>query len=163
MYQNQYWKEMYKLKFHTTYIDVYKEKTEKIDRNINIFLAATSSSCICGWAIWNDLSFIWSIIIALSQLITAVKMFLPYKNRLKKLSPLLNELEDLCIKAESVWYNVSEGEMTQKEIHDLRIKLKKNKSDILQKYLGKNSLSHNKKYIKIASQLTKEHIEYMYH
>ena len=87
-YQRRYWKELFQLRVHVNYLELYMEHSELIDKSINIFLAVTSSTSICGWAIWNKYSFVWAVIIAASQLINAVKQFLPYRTRLKATSTL---------------------------------------------------------------------------
>ena len=80
MYQQRYWKELYQLKVHTNYLELYLESSTNVDRGMNIFLAITSSSSICGWAVWQQYSFVWGAAIAASQLITAIKGFLPFKS-----------------------------------------------------------------------------------
>src|SRR3989442_4975515 len=119
MYQEQYWKELYELEVHANYIELYHQKSERWDNAINTFSAITSSSSIAGWVIWQQYSFVWGGIIALSQVISAIKMFLPYKARVNSLPRLLHELEEIFIDAERDWYKVSEGHLTEEQIHKL--------------------------------------------
>jgi len=108
-YQARFWKELHQLRVHVYYLEIYHEKSELINKAINIFLAITSSSSICGWAIWSRYDFIWAIIIALSQLINAIKHFLPYRNRLKSLRSILFEFEELLTSSEMRWFDVAEA------------------------------------------------------
>ena len=150
MYQNQYWKEIYQLKVHANYISLYLEESELYNRAINTFLAVSSSSSICGWAIWQEYDYIWAFIIALSQLLTAIKLYLPYKSRMKPLSGLLHEFEQLMIQTESKWYDVSEGKLTNKEIHELRFRVRSQKTKSLKKYFPSGTLPENKKLFSVA-------------
>jgi len=47
--------------------------------------------------IWKDFSSVWAGIIAFSQVVSAVSLYLPYKNQIKAYSSLLHELEELMI------------------------------------------------------------------
>ncbi len=40
-------------------------------------------SSIAAWEIWQEYQMVWAVIIALSQVITAIKPFLPFRQRLK--------------------------------------------------------------------------------
>lgn len=149
-YQNQYWRELDQLKVHSLYLGEYLQSTTKIDRGINMFLAVTSSSSICGWAIFKEFAFFWGAIIALSQLLNAVKPHLPYSKRLKSLHGITNEMDALCIAMETKWFDVSEGKLEIEEIHKLRMSIKKKKREISHKYLTTNPLPKNDKFMKTA-------------
>ena len=63
------------------YLQAYQIHSEKWDNRIQIFLAITSSSSIGGWVIWNEYGIIWGSLIAVSQVINAIKRFLPLKSK----------------------------------------------------------------------------------
>ncbi|MEF1299457.1 hypothetical protein QTO08_27290, partial [Vibrio parahaemolyticus] len=63
-------------------------------------------------------------IIALSQVVTAIKPFLPYRKRLKAVSELNNQVQAIFLEAETIWYKVSEGLLTEEEIHEETVRLK---------------------------------------
>jgi hypothetical protein len=69
-----------------------------------------------------------------------LKEFLPYKKRLRSLTALSPELNGLCWSAENDWFKVSRGLLTEAEIHELHMKLKKKKQDALQKTFPASSL-----------------------
>ena len=143
MYQEKYWRELDQLKVHVFYLERYLEKTVKIDRFLNIFLALASSGSIASWVIWKEYSFIWGAVIALSQAINAVKGYLPYSKRLKALHGITNDLESLFLSMENNWFNVSEGKLTEEEIHRLHMQYKGKRRQIIQKYLGSSPLPEN--------------------
>jgi hypothetical protein len=123
--QRRYWQELADIKRGSIYIDLYQARTEKIDRVIGIFTGVTSSASIGAWVIWKDLAFIWGSAIAAAQVLQAVKEYLPYKKRLRALAGLSQDLNGLAWSAENDWFKVSRGMLTEEEIHELHMKIKK--------------------------------------
>jgi hypothetical protein len=155
--QNQYWTELYQLKTHVNFIELQLEKAEKIDRFIKIILAIASSSSIGAWVIWKDYSQIWASIIALSQVISAVNPFLPYKNRIKEYTSLLHEFDELMIQAEFKWHAISEGKLTATEIHKARFEIRTAKQKSLKKHIPTTIPTDNK----LQSQAEASAAEYL--
>ncbi|OES30877.1 hypothetical protein [Alteromonas macleodii] len=118
MYQQKYWNLLKELKVHVLYVQNYAVKQSKYDQSLDVFLAITSSSSIAAWAIWQEYPFVWGAIIAISQVITAIKPLLLYKKRLKALDDLLDSLSQIALKAERDWFFVAEGMWTEEEIHN---------------------------------------------
>lgn len=114
--QEKYWKYMVQIKAWIFYLDLYAEDSYKWDKRINVLGAIASSTSIAAWAIWQQLSFVWSVIIAISQVLTAIKGFLPYSKRLKILVPFMEDLKFLYNKIEYNWFNVASGELTEEDI-----------------------------------------------
>lgn len=152
MYQLRYWKELYQIKVHLNYLELYLQNSEMKDRSINIFLAITSSSSIAGWAIWQEAAILWAAIIAASQVITVIKNFLPFKTRMKSLSGVVHEFEDLILFAEQRWFDVSEGNLTEEEIHNLQFEVRTRKTKALKKHLGNNTLPEKSKLFSKAQR-----------
>jgi hypothetical protein len=96
---------------------------------VKIFIAIVSSGSIASWAIWQSLAALWATIIAASQLVNAVKPYLPYERRLKQLPPLAIALDNLFLDAERRWFAVAEGQLTDAQIHDALIDLKQRRND----------------------------------
>jgi hypothetical protein len=135
MVQTQYWKELYQLKTHISFIELQLEKAESIDRGLKIVLAIASSSSIGAWVIWNHLSWVWAGVIAFSQIISAVNPYFPYSSRIKAYTSLLNELEELMIQAEFKWHAISEGNLTATEINKVRFNIRTTKQKSLKKHI----------------------------
>lgn len=161
-YQDRYWKEFYSLKVHVNYLEIYIEGTERTDKIINMFLAITSSSSICGWAIWSKYSFVWGLIIALSQLLNAIKIFLPYRTRLKALGNALKDLEELLVVCEKKWFDVAEGKLRIEEINKLQFEIRGRKVKALNKYFGTTSLPRNDGFFDQAKKLANIYINNFY-
>jgi hypothetical protein len=92
-YQERYWTQLKHLKTHIFYCHFYALHTDKIDKGLNIFLALTSSGSIAAWAVVKDHAMLWACIIAASQIVTAIKPFLPYRQRAKALIALGDALQ----------------------------------------------------------------------
>ena len=122
--QEKYWKYMVQIKAWIFYLDVYTEDSYRWDRIINIVVAIASSTSIAAWAIWQKYSFVWSIIIAISQVLTTIKGFLPYSKRLKMLVPFMEDLKFLYNKIEYNWFKVASGDLSEDEINELLYSLK---------------------------------------
>jgi hypothetical protein len=161
-YQDKYLQELYDLKVHTTYQEIYLEKSENIDKYLNGFLAIVSSSSIGGWALWKDYQAVWATFIVISQIINAIKIYLPYSSRIKALAKTARELESLSIKYEKEWYYIAEGEKTEEEINTLRFDLKEKKTTISRKYFTTTTLPVNKKYLEEAEEVMQEHFANYY-
>ncbi len=147
MYQMQYWAEIQKLKAHAYYLEFYQMRCERIELLISIILAITSSASIGAWAIWKEAAMFWAGMIALSQVLSVIYKFLPFKARIKPLAVASVELSVLADDAESDWYEVSEGLLTEKEINDKRFKLRKTKSAIMKSAFTGVSLPENSKLL----------------
>ncbi len=152
--QEKYWKYMVQIKAWIFYLDLYVEDSYKWDKKINICGAIVSSTSIAAWAIWQELSFVWSVIIAISQVLTAIKGFLPYSKRLKFLVTFIEDLKFLYNKIEYNWFNVASGELTEEEINDLLYSFKNEFTNIENKNLKEETLLENEDFKKIADNKT---------
>ena len=61
---------MVQIKAWIFYLDIYAENSYKWDRRINMYGAIASSSSIAAWAIWKEWSYVWAVIIAISQVLS---------------------------------------------------------------------------------------------
>jgi hypothetical protein len=150
MAQLRFWKEFYQLKVHVNYVELHLQRTEMIDRSLKMFLAISSSASIGAWVIWKELAILWACVIAASQVVNIVRSYLPYKERLKALSGLLGDIEELVIYMEMKWIEVSSGKLSDEEINKLRydIRMKKHKS--LKKHFPGTVIPENKKLLSKA-------------
>ena len=152
--QSRYWKYMVQLKAWILYIDLYSDHSYKWDKRINIYLAITSSSSIAAWAIWSQCGFLWGFLIALSQVITAIKPHLPFAKRLESLGKITNQLQVLFNKADYDWYKVSNGELTEAQINDLLYARKKQYAETVGKALEADPLPENEQFRELADAKT---------
>lgn len=144
-------------KTNILYLGFYLERNQKIDRSVKIFLAIASNSSIALWAVWQKYPMFWAGIIACSQLISAVKEFLPYQKRTKMIAGLYADLQDAFLHAEKNWFSIAEGDYSEQQIHEAWIDLKKRKNSFLKKHFGTEVLPQNNKFLKKAEE---EQVQY---
>jgi hypothetical protein len=156
--QAHYWKEFVRLKRDAIYIGKYRTSDEATDRRLNIFSAIASSASIGGWAIWHDHAIVWAIIIAASQVLTAVRPYLPYRTRLKALATLYVDIETLALVAETDWFKVSRGAIEGAEIHALTMALKTRALRAQTKNFGGASLPEKPRLLQSADGATRAYM-----
>jgi len=108
--------------------------------------------------IWKDYWFVWTFIIACSQVLTVVKPYLPFRERLRALSLFGPDLDRLALAAEESWFAVSNGLLTDVEIHNQTIALKKKVHAAQNKAFKAMSLPDN---LKLQTAAEHESIAYM--
>lgn len=123
--QEKYWNFMKQIKFAIFYLDLYADNAYKKDMAIKIISAIASSASIAAWAIWQDYSYIWSFIIAVFQVLTAVKGYLPYNIILKSIASCQKDLKLLFSDIEHDWYYIASGDKEESEINELLFLYKK--------------------------------------
>lgn len=150
--QEKYWKYMVQIKAWIFYLDIYTEDSYKWDKRVNILVAIASSTSIAAWAVWQKYSFVWSVIIAISQVLTAIKGFLPYSKRLKMLVLFMEELKFLYNKIEYNWFKVASGDLSENEINDLLYSFKDEFVNIENNNLKEETLLEKDNFRKIADK-----------
>jgi hypothetical protein len=152
--QINYWNLFYDLSVYFHYLQIYQERDQAILRYISIFTAVTSSSSIAAWAIWQNASWLWATIIALSQVLNVISSFLPYKQREKTLRLVLPQIHTLLLDCEDSYDEVSKGELTDKQIHRQTMAHKRQLSS-LSDQLYNCGLPQRKSYLKKAEERAK--------
>ncbi len=96
----QFWKTLEELKHNVKYLELLSTRDETRNMWLNMILAITSCSSIAAWAIWQQYSIVWAIIIAAGQVITAIKPYLPFRKRFKAFFKILPEIYELFFETE---------------------------------------------------------------
>jgi hypothetical protein len=107
------WKTLCDLRFRGYYIALLIEKYQKRERILNIILAIASSGSIAAWAVWQKFPFVWGSIIALSQVITVIKPYLPYAKYVKELNPKCTKLDYLNLEFEMLFYKIQNDKIDE--------------------------------------------------
>ena len=87
------------------------------DTSLNVVLAIASSGSIASWTIWDEYAIYWGGLIALSQLITALKPIFPFHKHVHTLNHRCYKQELLFLELIEMWQNLndkSENESTIK-------------------------------------------------
>lgn len=162
MIQEHFWKEFYQLKAHVNYVELHLGRTEMIDRGVKIFLALTSSGSIAAWVVWKDYAFLWGLIIAASQVVNVIRGHLPYKERLKALSGLLGDLEELGLYVEMKWLEIAEGNLTEQEITKCLSDVRSRKLKAAKKHFPATAIPDNEGFLEKAEKDAKTSLEVFY-
>ncbi len=157
--QLQYWNQFTRLKRDAIYINRYHGDVERIDRGLEMVSAVASSAAIGGWAIWHAAAFLWGAVIAASQVLTAIKPFLPYKARLKALAAFGAELDSLALVAETDWLAVSRVSISDEEIHRRTMTLKKKALAAQAKSFGGASLPERARWVQDAEAAANDYMK----
>lgn len=162
MSQQHYWKEFYRLKVHVTYLEMQLERTEAIDRGLKMLLAITSSASIGAWVIWKEYAVVWGFMIAVSQVINAVRQYLPYKERLRCIAGLMNELEELVLSVESKWLEIANGELTELETRKALLDLRTRRQKAFKKHFPDKVLPDDPAMFQRAQAKTQAYVTNFY-
>lgn len=154
---DQYWDSMNEFKAHCYYVHGYLVRSESWNRRIEIYLAVTSSVSIGGWAVWREHSFFWAILIAASQVVNAIKNYLPFSKRVQPLRGLSYAFDELFIDLEDDWFSISEGELTEKEIHAKTIDFKRKVGALWKKHVGELTIPPDDKLLKESTAIARNY------
>jgi hypothetical protein len=138
--QQQYWNEFSRLKRDALYIAFYHASVERTERRLNILAAVMSLGALTTWAAKHDLGFVASVVILVSQLITAIRPYLPYRTQLKALAALGPDLEGLALVAETDWLKVARASIDDEEINKRTMALKRKALEAQQRSFRGGSL-----------------------
>lgn len=150
-YQERYWKELVQLKIQSGYLNQYHIRSVAIDRAIKMFLAVASSGSIAAWAVWRQFPYVWAAIIAIAQVVTAVKAYLPYQRRIEGIVGLGSDIAQTLIFAEEHWFDVSEGDLYDDDIHALTMQVRKDRILAQDTHFKENPLPRNEKCVAAAT------------
>lgn len=128
--KEMYWRYMVQIKAWQFYLEAYTERAYRWDRGINVFVAVVSSTSIAGWAIWNQFSYVWGVLIAVMQVLTAIKSFLPFGQRLQTLPALQGAIASVYNKIEYNWYQVYSGTAADETINQMIYEFRSQLSEI---------------------------------
>ena len=159
--QDRYWNFMIELSVHMYYLEEFLRYYQTIERRIKYLLAITSSSSIATWAIWQKYSFLWAFLIACSQVLNAIKHLFPFAQREKIIKNILPELNNLVSEVELQYYNVANGLLTDYSIHEVTIKFKQRKDNMILK-LNDNVLPESDNFMEKAESKTNIYFQNYY-
>ncbi|MDC7287936.1 hypothetical protein NXH76_08990 [Blautia schinkii] len=157
--QEKYWKYMVQVKAWIFYLELYADDSYRWEKRINIFSAVTSSTSIAAWAVWQEFSYVWAVIIAVSQVLAAVKGFLPYSQRLKILVPFAEGLKIMYNRMEFNWFKVASGELTEEDINNLLFSFKDEFTKIENSSLKEDTLIERDDLMKKADKKAEAYFE----
>ena len=150
--RQQYWTMMTQKKFSLFYLGLHLQVYERIERVLDITLAIISTGSLAGLFICEECQWFLTVVLALAQVVTAARPYLPYANRIKELDKGILLLKQIYLEIEKTWNEISISDVEDMEVNKLRYKYEKKWEDIDGEILKNDSLPRKEKYIGLASE-----------
>ena len=147
----RYWSMMTDKKFALIYLGLHYHKNVQIERWMNIILAIISTGSLGALLFFDQHQYILTIILALAQIVTAARPYLPYQYRMQEIEKGLLALNDLYNDIEEKWLSIASGKLTDEEINNIYYSSVRKWDELDSKILKKDSLPRRKKFIKQAN------------
>jgi hypothetical protein len=133
--QQIYWQEFVQLKADTCYVRDYRNALGKWVTGVSAVRAIASSGGIAAWVIWKQYAYLWAFIIAVSQVVDALKNVFPFYKRRGALSRWSRTLNRLFVEAQRDWDDIASGKPTNAQISKLSYQLRLKKERAEEKYI----------------------------
>jgi hypothetical protein len=133
--QQIYWQEFVQLKADACYVRDYRNALGRWVTGVAAVRAIASAGGIAAWAIWKQYAYVWACIIAVSQVVDALKNVFPFYKRREALSRWSRTLSRLFVEAQRDWDAISGGEVTDARIRKMSHQLRSKKQQAEAKYI----------------------------
>ena len=155
----RYWVMMTQKKFAELYLGYHLHRNVEIERWINIVLAVISTGSLAGLFLTEKYRIVLTVILALAQIFTAAKPYLPYEKRVKELEKGIPPLRLVYMEIEENWLDISKGNLTDEEINNLYYRLIKKWDSIDQEILSGDVLPRKQKFVEAADAEKNKYFE----
>lgn len=120
--KQRYWFFLTQKKYTLFYLAEHLNESIRIERYMNIGLAVISTGSLAGLFAWPAAQFFLTIILALAQIVTAARPYLPYEKRVSELEKGISALNVVYAQIEEQWDTISGDELSDAEINELYYK-----------------------------------------
>lgn len=154
------WKNFINMKYKGYVVNLLYSKYQRWDRTINVFLAFVSCGSIATWAVWKEYPMFWAALIAISQVVNAVKPLFPYNKYVKEFGEKSLQLDSLNIDFERLFNQLQTDTISDLEADEKYYAIQKEFNNLLrfsddvifdvtkQKNLNKEAEDFNKIYFR---------------
>lgn len=132
--RDYYWNTYAEIRGAERYYYYYRCWSRRWDLAISIVLTVASLSCVATWAIWQQLPWLWGVIISVSQITSAVRHFLPFSARITSTGLMLPELRELLDDLDASWIDIESGVVDNSGVRELIAEYSKRMTEIERKY-----------------------------
>lgn len=105
--RDKFWALYTELKHKQLYYSFYQQSSKFLNGIISGICLVASCGSIAAWEFWDKHPAIWAAIIAIAQLIQAIKPLLPFSQQIVALKFLNPELSKLMIEIDRSWDDVN--------------------------------------------------------
>lgn len=144
-------------KFHIIYMGFHYSRCVRIERCISIILAVISTGSLAGLCITKEMHFLLGLLLAIAQIVTAAKPYLPYQKRISEIEMDLAGLNLIYTDIEKDWFFVANGDLTEEEINEKCYQYSMKWMDYDNRFLQNDSLPLDEK---MREKATEEMIKY---
>jgi hypothetical protein len=123
-----------------------------IERIINIGLTIISTGSLGGLFLWDNAQLLWSTILVVAQVVTAIKPYLPYAKRSQEIEKAIIELTVVYEEIEEKWNDIYNDKVDDADINTLYYQFCKKWDKADTKYLINDSLPRKPKLITKANE-----------
>ena len=159
---DRYWAMMTDKHYQLVYLGLHHHLNVEIERWLDIILAVVSTGALGALIICDDLQIVLTMILAVAQVITAARPYLPFRNRMNELDKGISHLSILYYKIESKWNKIAAGEMNDDEINSWYYDVLKEWNEMDSQILKKDSLPQKKKFIERAKEENEQYFNVMF-
>jgi hypothetical protein len=158
----RYWNMMTDKKFHIVYLGLHYGKCVKIERWINIILAVISTGSLGALLVTDKAQKVWVIILALAQIVTAAKPYLPFQYRMNEIDKGLVALNMIYNDIEKEWNPIISGKYDEATINQLYYDFSKQWEKADAEMLKNDCLPQKAKLIEKANKEKNHYFEVMF-
>jgi hypothetical protein len=151
---------MIELKVASGYIRRYRDELGRRVTAVGTVKAIASSGSIAAWVVWREYAFAWGAIIAVAQVVDALKEVFPFTKTHKAASEHTVALGSIFIDAQLEWENIFSGRYTDEQIANRRHKLMKLQHEAERRSFP-NGLGTRKVFFREAQAEAKDYFESM--
>lgn len=141
--QQLYWQEFVSLKVDACYVRDYRNQVGRWVSAAATVRAIASSASIGAWVIWKQYAYIWASLIALSQVMDALKDVFPLYKRRRALSRWSRTLDRLFIETQRNWDDIYSGKCTDAQIRRMLHQIRTRKQRAEERYIPDGLLKKN--------------------
>jgi len=132
--RDRIWNHLANVKFKAFYTDKCSTRFYHISNLISFVLAIASTGSVATWALWNKFPWIWSFIVAISQLLHVAKHHLPYLKYERDLIEMSIKYDDIYLKYEMLWYDYEQKKINGIQAEENFYKLRQNENKLENDY-----------------------------
>lgn len=148
-------------RFHADCLALKVKEFRKYNIILNAVLAISSSASIASWAIWSDFAMFWGCIIAVSQVITALKPVFPFSKHVHTLNTRCYKQEALFLELDSLWYELKDGSI-EKEAAKTRLNHLKQRINENEFFDDEDGFEFSKELQEEAAKMTADTLQTKY-
>ena len=129
--RDKVWSALVNLKFKGYVIAILLGRFQKRGRTVDVFLAVASSTSIAAWALWKKFEIVWAGIIAVSQVLTVIKPYYPFRKYATEFTAKCAKIDLLNIEFERLWDKMQLGTISDDDASETYYSLQRQVSEVL--------------------------------